>query len=91
MPRSTLGQITIEKTPNYFDHSKCAKRIYEFNSSIKLILLVRDPAKRVVSEYAHNAAFHRYIFITIGGSGVNVETCPLYQNFMLFGDKMAKQ
>ena len=51
MPESTPDQITIEKTPNYFLHEEAAKRIEHMNSSIKLIVIVREPVTRSVSEY----------------------------------------
>ena len=63
MRYSTPGQITMEKTPNYFENPNGAERIYKFNTSIKLILIVRDPTKKVVSEYVHHRAFHRYVLI----------------------------
>ena len=47
------GQITIEKTPNYFISRWAAKRIYAFNESIKLIVTLRHPVKRLMSDYAH--------------------------------------
>lgn len=45
--------IVIEKTPGYFRSEKAVKRIYEYSSSVKLILIVRDPVKRLQSELTH--------------------------------------
>ena len=56
---STPGQITIEKTPTYFTTPESAGRINKFNSSIKLILIVKDPTKRIISEYAHQRDHNR--------------------------------
>ncbi len=43
MPLSYKDQITMEKSPWSFMSPVTAPRIYKFNRSIKLILLVRDP------------------------------------------------
>ncbi|RUS90644.1 hypothetical protein EGW08_001641 [Elysia chlorotica] len=53
MPPSKQGQITIEKTPSYILSPEAIERIYEFNSSIKLIVIVRDPIVRLQSIYSH--------------------------------------
>ena len=52
MPPSTPGQITMEKSPNYFPNSTVPALIYEFNSSVKLILVVCNPLRRALSQYA---------------------------------------
>lgn len=57
MPYSAVGQITIEKSPAYFVTSTVPERIKAMNASIKLILIVRDPVIRLISDYtqlAHN-------------------------------------
>ncbi|KAK3796867.1 hypothetical protein RRG08_055701 [Elysia crispata] len=53
MPLSKQGQITIEKTPSYILSPEAIERIYEYNSSIKLIVIVRDPIVRLQSLYSH--------------------------------------
>lgn len=45
--------ISIEKTPGYFRSKLAPERIKHFNSDIKLILIVRDPVKRLQSELTH--------------------------------------
>lgn len=52
MGMSPLLQVTIEKTPSYFISREAPARIRAMNSTIKLLLIVRDPATRVVSDYA---------------------------------------
>lgn len=56
MPYSYSEQITIEKSPAYFVTETVPERIYAMNSSIKLILMVRDPVTRLISDYAQLAA-----------------------------------
>ena len=51
MPYSFPEQITIEKTPAYFVTSEAPELIYKMNSSILLLLIVRDPVERAVSDY----------------------------------------
>ena len=45
-------QITIEKTPSYFVSREAPGRIHAMSPSTKLLLIVRDPALRVLSDYA---------------------------------------
>ncbi|XP_050403023.1 heparan sulfate glucosamine 3-O-sulfotransferase 5 isoform X2 [Patella vulgata] len=52
MPYSFKNQITIEKTPSYLVESVAPERVYMMNSSIKLILIVKDPVLRTISDYA---------------------------------------
>ncbi|XP_022257131.1 heparan sulfate glucosamine 3-O-sulfotransferase 1-like isoform X2 [Limulus polyphemus] len=56
MPFSFPEQITIEKSPSYFITDKVPERIHEMNSSIKLLLIVRDPVTRLISDYSQLAA-----------------------------------
>ncbi|XP_012675346.2 heparan sulfate (glucosamine) 3-O-sulfotransferase 1-like1 [Clupea harengus] len=51
MPYSYPHQITVEKTPGYFTSAQAPERIRAMNASIKLLLILRDPAERVVSDY----------------------------------------
>lgn len=60
MPHSYHWQITIEKSPSYFVTPEVPERIRAMNSSIKLLLIVREPVTRAISDYtqlrAHAAA-----------------------------------
>ncbi|XP_007905595.2 heparan sulfate glucosamine 3-O-sulfotransferase 1 [Callorhinchus milii] len=51
MPLSLPDQITVEKTPGYFTSARAPERIQAMNSSLRLLLIVRDPAERVISDY----------------------------------------
>ena len=51
MPESLPHQLTIEKTPAYILKPTAARNIKHMNSSIKLIVIVREPVARSVSEY----------------------------------------
>ena len=52
MPNAAPHQILIERTPGYIYSAHAPKRVQAMNSSIKVIVLVRDPIKRAVSTYA---------------------------------------
>lgn len=51
MPLSFSDQITVEKSPDYFECSKCPFRIYAMNRTIRLLVLLRDPVERLISQY----------------------------------------
>ncbi|XP_072916388.1 heparan sulfate glucosamine 3-O-sulfotransferase 1-like [Hemitrygon akajei] len=51
MPVSLPHQLTLEKTPGYFTAWKAAERIYNMSNSTRLLLIIRDPAERVISDY----------------------------------------
>ncbi|OCT61745.1 heparan sulfate glucosamine 3-O-sulfotransferase 6 [Xenopus laevis] len=51
MPRTFEGQITMEKTPSYFVTMEAPKRIYNMSSDTKLIVVVRNPVTRAISDY----------------------------------------
>ena len=51
MPASRADQVTIEKTPGYFIARRAPDLIRGMNDSIKLLLIVRDPVTRIISDY----------------------------------------
>ncbi|XP_005995861.1 heparan sulfate glucosamine 3-O-sulfotransferase 1 [Latimeria chalumnae] len=51
MPLSYPHQITMEKTPAYFTSPQVPERIYNMNKTIRLLLILRDPTERVLSDY----------------------------------------
>ena len=51
MPCSTASQIVIEKTPAYMLNESVAELIYHMNKDTKIILIVRDPVQRTLSDY----------------------------------------
>jgi len=52
MPFTFEGQLTVEKSPSYFITPEAPKRVYKMNSSAKLLLIVRDPVVRLLSDFA---------------------------------------
>lgn len=51
MPRTLDGQITMEKTPSYFVTKEAPRRVFSMSRHTKLIVVVRDPVTRAVSDY----------------------------------------
>ena len=56
--RSWSGQLLIEKTPAYFFEPEVEKRIQAAMPDVKLLLVVREPVTRMISEYIHNRIWH---------------------------------
>ena len=51
MPYSFEGQVTVEKTAAYFTDKRVPSRIFSMNNTIKLLIMVKDPVKRLISEF----------------------------------------
>ncbi|CAH1729237.1 unnamed protein product [Chironomus riparius] len=51
MPPTMLGQLTMEKTPSYFITTGVPARVHKMNPNIKLLLVVRNPVTRAISDY----------------------------------------
>ncbi|XP_076609572.1 heparan sulfate glucosamine 3-O-sulfotransferase 3B1a [Chaetodon auriga] len=51
MPKSSDGQLTMEKTPSYYVTKEVPARIYTMSKDTKLIVVVRDPVTRAISDY----------------------------------------
>lgn len=47
------AQVVVEKTPGYFKNPLAPKRIFDYDANVKLILIVRNPLKRLISELTH--------------------------------------
>lgn len=52
MPLSFNDQITIEKTPAYFVTDDVPRLVHKMSASVKLLVVVRDPTVRAISDYA---------------------------------------
>nr|XP_057905657.1 heparan sulfate glucosamine 3-O-sulfotransferase 3B1a [Doryrhamphus excisus] len=51
MPKSFEGQLTMEKTPSYYITKEVPARIYTMSKDTRLIVVVRDPVTRAISDY----------------------------------------
>lgn len=51
MPATLEGQITMEKTPSYFVTAEVPRRVQLMDPGTKLIVVVRDPVTRAISDY----------------------------------------
>ncbi|XP_043961597.1 heparan sulfate glucosamine 3-O-sulfotransferase 5 [Gambusia affinis] len=82
MPFSLPHQITIEKSPAYFITEEVPERIFKMNSSIKLLIIVREPTTRAVSDYTQvlegkerkNKTYHKFENLAIDANTCEVNT-----------------
>ncbi|XP_077359214.1 heparan sulfate (glucosamine) 3-O-sulfotransferase 3-like [Festucalex cinctus] len=51
MPKALDGQIVMEKTPRYFVTAETPARVRAMSQEVKLIVVVRDPVTRAISDY----------------------------------------
>uniref|UniRef100_A0A4W3JSZ9 Sulfotransferase n=1 Tax=Callorhinchus milii TaxID=7868 RepID=A0A4W3JSZ9_CALMI len=51
MPKTLDGQVTMEKTPSYYVTKETPPRIHAMSKDAKLIVVVRDPVTRAISDY----------------------------------------
>lgn len=51
MPKALEGQIVMEKTPRYFVTADTPARVHAMSQWVKLIVVVRDPVTRAISDY----------------------------------------
>ena len=58
MPYSYVDQITIEKSPAYFITQHVPTRISHMNKGVKILVIVREPTTRVISDYTQIHANH---------------------------------
>ncbi|CAF0731217.1 unnamed protein product [Brachionus calyciflorus] len=54
MPYSNDNQIVIEKTPKYLVDPKVPQRVFQMNKNIKLIVILRNPVTRAISEFVQS-------------------------------------
>ena len=86
MPCSYSNQITLMKDATYFIDLSVPERIKTFNASIKLILIVREPIARAISdftfkEYKKNVEGYNYKFEN------NISSSVLTRNGSTIDDK----
>ncbi|XP_076366222.1 heparan sulfate glucosamine 3-O-sulfotransferase 6-like [Tachypleus tridentatus] len=56
MPRTKKDQITIEKTPSYYVTPEVPALVYNLSRFMKLIVSVRDPVTRAISDYTQGVS-----------------------------------
>ncbi len=96
MPPTTEDQLTIEKTPSYFITKLAPSRVYNMSllmkneasgrGGVRLIVVVRDPVTRAVSDYTQAAAkrpdlepFDQLAFLDRPSSGLLAATSRFFQ------------
>ena len=51
MPISGENQLTVEKSPSYYVTPEVPERVYAMNPHVQLVLIVRDPVTRLLSDF----------------------------------------
>lgn len=51
MPSVGENEVVIEKTPAYFTNLKTPARVFQMNPGMKIVLIVRHPTYRAISDY----------------------------------------
>ncbi|TRY83282.1 hypothetical protein DNTS_000572 [Danionella cerebrum] len=51
MPNASRNQLIVEKTPAYFTSALAPERIRRANPDVRLLLIVRKPVQRLLSDY----------------------------------------
>ena len=54
MPDLRPGQMAFEKTPIYFTTPAASVGLRRLNASMRILIAVRDPAKRTISDYTED-------------------------------------
>ncbi len=53
MPLSFPHEITIEKSPRYLTTRQAPKRVFQMSPNMKLLVILRDPTNRAISDFVH--------------------------------------
>jgi len=64
MPATYDGELTVEKTPSYFVTKCVASRVHNMSSDVRLVVVVRDPVTRAISDYTQVTACDSNISVT---------------------------
>lgn len=59
MPSTLDGQITLEKTQSYFTTRDVPQRVRTMSKDVKLLVVVRDPVTRAISDYTQSSIKHK--------------------------------
>nr|XP_009862494.1 heparan sulfate glucosamine 3-O-sulfotransferase 1-like [Ciona intestinalis] len=75
MPILADHEVAIEKTPSYMLSRLTAERIYNFNPDIKLIVILRNPVDRLISDYLQKQArFPKAVVLSVGETYIKNKT-----------------
>ena len=82
MPLTRDGQLTVEKTPSYLITRNVPRRVRQMSSAVRLIVVLRDPVTRALSDYTQASvkrrrsmpSFEQLAFVDADGSDANSTT-----------------
>jgi len=59
MPATRDGQLTVEKTPSYLITRNVPSRVRQMSKDVRLIVVLRDPVTRAVSDFTQTSVKRR--------------------------------
>ncbi|CAL4069867.1 unnamed protein product, partial [Meganyctiphanes norvegica] len=86
LPPRLEGQVTVEKTPAYLVAPGVPQRVAKHLPDVRLLLVVRDPVSRALSDYAqslskhggtHKKSFEDLAFVNVTTGLVNSDWGPI--------------
>ena len=86
MPLTAEAELTMEKSPSYFTDELAPQRIHDITSGkIKLILIVRNPITRTISDFVHLSSNGKKFGsfkenIVFHDGTINVRTSEIYKS-----------
>jgi hypothetical protein len=90
-PRQTAGEIS----PTYCDSFETLKKIKDYsdenNTELKIIFIVRDPLKRLLSEYYHNKRRGNYTLTIEEAIKIEVEKKPADKYYKIVRNSLYNQ
>ncbi|CAI5456119.1 unnamed protein product [Caenorhabditis angaria] len=78
MPETMNGELTIEKSPAYFHSKNAPERIKMLNPNTKIIIVVRDPVTRAISDYTQSSSKRKRLGLMPSFEEMAVGNCAMW-------------
>ncbi|CAD6194370.1 unnamed protein product [Caenorhabditis auriculariae] len=78
MPLTTSDDVTIEKSPAYFHSKNAPERIKALNPNTKIIIVVRDPITRAISDYTQASSKRKRLGLMPSFEDMAVGDCAVW-------------
>ncbi|CAB3400423.1 unnamed protein product [Caenorhabditis bovis] len=78
MPLTHSGEVTIEKSPAYFHSKNAPERIKSLNPNTKIIIVVRNPVVRAISDYTQSSSKRKRLGLMPSFEEMAVGNCAIW-------------